>query len=765
MKLKHMIDRVINWGVERPTTPWQLAAVFAVTVMLRNLLEAMTLDLVFPAPAFILHFPAAYIFPMLMLVFVMRIFSGYNTEKLLKIMVLAWTLTLLPPVIDKISGTTSAIGYFPLDQSNASWFLLNFFNPTVTLSGTTAGIRIEAAAGCILAGIFTWAVSPDKRILRGLLNTVVFAPVFLSFFTWPYLVSIVFQPLFPGDGVINSLLQWHAATEAPITDASHYIVYIIDMIPISLLSLWYVKELSKKHWLELKSVVKKLVPPASAAVLGTIGAFSAVPSGGLTLSDTVTILGALLACFWLVTARSWKGSFRVVASLTALALAWACGWETLVFAGFAFAAGGLPGPARVKDSVFAIALFVTALSPVGFSLLSLSAVLALFFIPVAVLFSSKRVSASFILLVPLSVLLIHPPSSTERAWQRELVRRTDSFTRSSRVGLALRSAASLAAGGGSWLTLGETTQLTGQNERSRYVCETAFARGDSSASLMKVMMNLAFVRRDTTAFNDMFDLYTSTADETELQSAINMRVAFLSLTGDTASLNYIHSRAGLNPSLMNAMATAHLAAGDTLQSLQYSMAFLGSPAAAEEDWARVIVLAAVAGNAAWDSLYCEAEQRFGYCLPVMLARLKASIIANGTADRRDLLNRCILLKPNGLAVLETAAMWFSAAGNPDSTLLFASRIIASEQLPSKTYFSIALDAALKAENYREAVITARYAVFCYPGMAGQRAVLAGILKTQGMPQDAEYWEESLEGIPWAQSLCDSLKSVLCEPEY
>ncbi|MCK5842960.1 MAG: hypothetical protein KAH31_12370, partial [Candidatus Sabulitectum sp.] len=252
MKLKVLIDRSINWGTDLQATPWQLAAVFAVTVILRNLMEALTLGIVFPAPSFVLHFPVAYVFPLLMLVFVMRVFSEYDAGKLLKIMVLAWTLTLLPPLIDKIAGTTSAIGYFPLERSNAVWFLLNFFNPTVTLSGTTPGIRIEAAIGCILAGIFTWAVAPKKRVLRGILNTLVFAPVFLAFFTWPYLIGVIFQPLFPTDGVMHSMLQWHAATEAPTTGASHFIVYLIDMIPVSLLSLWFVRELAVERWKELK---------------------------------------------------------------------------------------------------------------------------------------------------------------------------------------------------------------------------------------------------------------------------------------------------------------------------------------------------------------------------------------------------------------------------------------------------------------------------------------------------------------------------------
>jgi|GEM_PF-499531 len=764
MKLKELIDRSITWGVEIPATPWQLASLFAVTVILRNLMEALSLGLVFTAPSFLLHFPVAYVYPLLALVFFMKVFSGYSAAKLLKIMVFAWTLTLLPPVIDGIAGTSSSIGYFPLERSNAGWFLLNFFNPSVTLSGTTTGIRVEAAIGCILAGIFTWAVAPGKKLLRGILNMLVFAPVFLTFFTWPYLISVIFQPLFPGDGVTHSLLQWHAVTEDPVTGASHFITYLIDMIPVSLLALWYVRELAVERWVELKSKFHSLLPLFLSSVLGTAAAFAVVPHTGVTFADAVTIIGALMVSFWIAAASAWHGSFRAVPSIVALTLAWACGWMTLVFAGLALATAGLPGGERLKKALFAPALFVTAISPVGFTLLAPSALLTLIMIPVIVFVSQKVHSRLLLLALPLTALLFSPPASQEGAWIREIARRTDTFARSGRIALAMESASSLAAGGGSWLTLAETTHLTGQNERSRYICETAMARGDSTSSLLKVLMNLAYARGDSSAFNGIFSLYLARAEESELSSAVTMRVSLLSMAGDTASLNQIHARGGMNPMLLRSMATAHMALGDTLLSLQYSRAFLDTPAASAQDWAKTITLAALTGGEDWDSLYNEAEEKLGFCLPVMLSRLRASVIAEGTADHRDLLQRCIVIRPDDPEVLETAAIWFSAAGKPDSALIFASRAIAGQTNPSMNSFSLALNAALNSENYSEAAITARYAIHCFPSVVGNRAVLAGILEAQGDTAEASRLEGSFRGIPWAESLCDSLASAVCAAE-
>jgi len=155
MKAKQLLLRMIEWGASIKASPIQLGGLFAATVILRNLLEAATLGILFEGPAFFLHFPIAYIFPMLGLVALLHLASGFPLPKLLKIMIIAWTLTLLPPIIDFLAGVTGDIGYFPLHKGNAAWFLTNFFNPAVVLPGTTAGIRIEAFLGCVLAGVFS----------------------------------------------------------------------------------------------------------------------------------------------------------------------------------------------------------------------------------------------------------------------------------------------------------------------------------------------------------------------------------------------------------------------------------------------------------------------------------------------------------------------------------------------------------------------------------------------------------------------------------
>lgn len=757
MSFKTFIDRWINWGDSLPASPWQLSALFAVTVIIRNLMEAIPLGILFDGPAFLFHFPVAYVFPLLTLVFFMRVFSGYDTAKLLKIMVLAWTLTLLPPLIDGIIGHTSSIGYFPLERSNALWFLLNFFNPGVVLTGTTTGIRIEAALGCLLAGVFTWAVAPNRRLLRGVLNTIVFAPVFLSFFTWPYLVTIVFQPFFPGDGITHTLLQWHAGTEEALTGASHYITYLIDMIPVSLLSLWFLKELAPDRWRQLRNNLSWLVFPALSALTGTMAAFAIIPRAGITFADTVTIAGTFMACLWITAGSTWKGGFRGVSYAVALTLAWSAGWVTFVFAGLAVAVSGLPGPERMRRALFSSVLFITALSPAGFSLVAFSSIGAVGSIVLITVFSRRgRIPALFFIL-PMALLLAVPPASNKSAWIRGYERRTDSFSRSGRIALAMESASRLAGGGGSWLTLAQTTHMLGNNARSRYICETAMARGDSSTALMKVRMNLAFEEGDSEAFDRAFNIYMRNARPSDVHSAITMKVTFTALSGDTAALNDIHSSSGMNPMLLRSMASAYLVNGDTLRALQYSLAFLESPAAAAGDWAKTITLAAVTRQASYDSLYLEGEKRLGICIPIMLARLRAPVIAGDPPDRRDLLERCLLVKPDGAEVLETAALWYSVSDRPDSALIYGSRALAVASDPRQSLFALVINSALESGRVTEALAAAEYGGSLHPGNLEFAAIRAGILSARGHTDQTG----GVPDIPRATALRDSIAEYVC----
>ena len=53
------------------------------------------------------------------------------------------------------------------------------------------------------------------------------------------------------------------------------------------------KKIGKKHWKELKSAFKDLMPLFSSAVLVTVAAVAVGPSNGMTFADAITISEAL----------------------------------------------------------------------------------------------------------------------------------------------------------------------------------------------------------------------------------------------------------------------------------------------------------------------------------------------------------------------------------------------------------------------------------------------------------------------------------------
>ncbi len=296
---RDLIVRTVDRIAEIKASDTQLIALFTATVIARNLLESISSGLLFPVPAFIFHFPIAYVFPMLGLTGLMHIFSGYPLRKLLRLMVFAWTLTLLPPLLDSLLGSSSSIGYFPLNEGNALFFLLNFFNPAVELTGTTAGIRIEAAIGCILAGVFTWAVVTDRKVLRGVATTVVFAPVFLIFFTWPSLVYLLTIKHFPYVSTVQEYFQWHAVTAPHLTGSLHYTAYLVDLLPVTLILALFYRTLRNDAWKKLAASVRHSFWEAAVPLAGALSVFVSV-SGVITFADAVSITGAFLAALFIL---------------------------------------------------------------------------------------------------------------------------------------------------------------------------------------------------------------------------------------------------------------------------------------------------------------------------------------------------------------------------------------------------------------------------------------------------------------------------------
>lgn len=137
------------------------------------------------------------------------------------------------------------------------------------------------------------------------------------------------------------------------------------------------------------------------------------------------------------------------------------------------------------------------------------------------------------------------------------------------------------------------------------------------------------------------------------------------------------------------------------------------------------------------------------------------MIAGDPPDRRDLLERCLLVKPDGAEVLETAALWYSASEMPDSALIYGSRALAGASAPRQSLFAMVISSALESHRVTEALAAAEYGISMYPGNLEFAAIRAGILSARGHGDQTG----GIPDIPRAIALRDSIAEYVCGIEY
>jgi hypothetical protein len=718
------IHRLVDRAAGLPATPIQLCGLFAATFIARNLMEAAALGTLFPAPAFFLHFPVAYVFPLTGLAGLLHLFSGYPLGRLLKVMVFAWTLTLLPPLLDIVMGSSTAIGYFPLEKSNAVHFLLNFFNPSVELPGTTMGIRVEALAGCLLAGLFTASVRRGRRLVWGAATTLVFAPVFLVFFTWPYLVYVVTSGLFPWAEGAQVYMQWHAITEPHLTGSAHYTIFILDSLPVILVSAWFLSVLLPEEWRRAVSKLRGRAHDALAPLAGTAAVVAlALHTRAATFADCVTIAGASAAALLLLASTGFtQCRWAVIAA--ALLVSAAAGWPTFVAAALASALSALPGPRRLAGAIFLPALLAVAASPAAIPLDSPLFGIMLLLAALAGLTGPGRLPAGIVPLLGAFAVGLFTGPLEPAAWLVSQERTTDTFTRSGRVAYGLVSAGREAAAGGGLLRLVETAQLTGMTARAEWAWSLALARGDSSPGMLKAGVNLAFASGDDRRFMELLGSWAAAGSSPGDERLMAMVTARAARNGDLEELDRIHSMTGPSPALFQAYSEVFLQTGDTAQAVSCAEASVQAPGALPEQYAWAIDLRSrTVGD--YDGLFREASREFPGSVDLMTARLRAPLSAGLPPDRRDLLDRCLLLDPVSVRVLETAALWHLASGSPDSALAYAERALAASAEPGTGTFVLACTAASGTGDRDRTLIHARYGLALHPGEPSLEAFLSG----------------------------------------
>ncbi len=706
--IKQKLNRLIDFSASGNLTPTQLLSIFTTTVIIRNLLESISAGMLFPAAAFLFHFPAAYIFPMMGLTFLLNRLSGYPAGKLMRLMVLAWTLTLLPPLIDLLAGTTSAIGYFPLQRSNAGHFLLNFFNPAVTLPGTTTGIRVEAAIGCILAGVFTWAVSKRLSILRGILTTAVFAPVFLIFFTWPGLVHIAATEIFPHTDITQEFMRWHSATSPHLTGSVHYTLFIIDIIPaIVFAALLAGIAFPKKH----SQILRSLASRAEGLVIILAGKLALTVSmkGVMTFADAVSITGAVAAGVLIFTSLELQEKTKALLFFISLWIAAAVSWLTFILVLLTVFITILPISRIIRRGLIYILLFFIAWSPSGFPTGSMIyAIVILAFIAGALRYRFALIPSFLVLIAAFFLTPIHP-RDVQTDYYSGIA---ENLNRSGEQEMADIPASYSAAAGGSMLTYARAEISTGEYEKAEWGWKIASALGDSSADCLKTGLNLAYLTDNP----DQFDSLLVLSSQTGILDDINPTGLMITMAverADTSLLNRLHASAGSSPHLYGAFASAFIAMGNYENATEYARAAVTHPDAAVEHYALAIHLSALL-NEDYETYYIEGIAKFPSSVPLMLGLLQAELAVTGESSRHDILDTCLRLSPLSPEALETAADFYLATGKPDSALIMAERAITVQNSPRYGIMVLVCHAGYEAEEWRRLEASAEYAAFLFP---------------------------------------------------
>lgn len=197
-KFRALVERL----EELPVGPGAWTAGFLGIVAVRHLLELKSGGFpMYPPSALFAHYVLAYLAPLLALCLVLSLTAGVAIVRVLRLMLLMWGLTLLPPFVDMLVARShdAKIGYLELGTTPLTTVFVRFFDPTFALGGTTAGIRVEALVACLLgAGYVIVRGDGRARILRALAAVLGVYLTALGFFTAPYLFVRLLAPAFPG---------------------------------------------------------------------------------------------------------------------------------------------------------------------------------------------------------------------------------------------------------------------------------------------------------------------------------------------------------------------------------------------------------------------------------------------------------------------------------------------------------------------------------------------------------------------------------------
>jgi tetratricopeptide (TPR) repeat protein len=233
------IVRLLDYFERAPVTLGRALAILAAVFAFRNVFEALAAGapLYYPA-AFLVHFPLAYLPGIVLVPLVLAALSGERVERVTKVLVVAWALTVLPPLFELIAGHAGArISYLPIQPGRFWWSVANYFNPGVEFEGATAGVRLEGALGVILGGYYVYL--KRKRVWIALASLPVIFLVMVNVFSLPYIFHHILRAFGSEVPHVAALFGTRGLVLRPVLDLSDYSTALLDLLYLTpLLALW-----------------------------------------------------------------------------------------------------------------------------------------------------------------------------------------------------------------------------------------------------------------------------------------------------------------------------------------------------------------------------------------------------------------------------------------------------------------------------------------------------------------------------------------------
>jgi hypothetical protein len=200
-RLRQRILAIIDAVETMPLSVGKWLLVLGSIIVVRHFLEIVSGRAnIYFFTSYLIHYPLAYVAPLLGLVVVLAVMSGERVERVSRLMLFAWLLTLLPPTIDLLldrGARGGSIGYLLVDPSQLRAAFLNLLNPfSGKLPGTTAGIRAEAAVGCLAGAVYVYLKT--RQLGRSVLTLAVIYVTMFFFFALPVEVVKLTKLFSPG---------------------------------------------------------------------------------------------------------------------------------------------------------------------------------------------------------------------------------------------------------------------------------------------------------------------------------------------------------------------------------------------------------------------------------------------------------------------------------------------------------------------------------------------------------------------------------------